>query len=406
MPLDGGGDREEIYRRHEQSERLTVFQVMPREMYFGASLATSIDLCVRDLVSFSRFRATTRIFAEARDDCFSGFTVDPLPPPKRAATFRRANHIAKIARHERPDIIVVQQHLPTAAAIAIRLPRTKVVLFAHNFQKSYQSGNPVLSALRRRARGLRYARLAGIIHVSETCRQDFAENWPSVSVPGCVVTNGLDFSAWNPARERLREVLCIGRCAPEKGILEAAEALAAVLPKYPAWRARFVLSAIDAHPDYFRNVRGALAGLGEQAIVQIQRPFDEIKAASERAAIALVPSKCRESFGRTALEAHAGGAALISSGNGGLTEISGRAALHLPEVTQGEIAAAVETLIGNEELRASLAQDGANRVRALFDVRTQAAWLDGFCRTIACSASHPARINGSGDRAFSVMERI
>ena len=383
MPLDGAGaDRDDRFAGAAANARLSVFQVMPREMYFGAARATSIDLCVRDLVTFSTLRETTRIFAEAREDCFAGFTVDPLPGAKRAATFTRANHIAKIARRERPDLIVVQQHLPTAAAIAYRLPRTRVVLFTHNFQKAYRGGNALLNGLRRRARGLRYGRLAGIIHVSTTCQRDFAEAWPSVTVPNCVVTNGLDYSAWTPGQERLPEILYVGRCAPEKGILEAAQALVATLPRHPSWRARFILSSADANPTYFRSVRAALASLGEQVTIELQQPFDEIKSTSERAAIALVPSKCRESFGRTALEAHAGGAALISSGNGGLVEVSGAAALYLPAVTPGEIANALERLIGSAELRARLARDGAERVKALFDIRTQAARFDAFCRMI------------------------
>lgn len=384
MPLDGdGADLDDGFGGAAAETRLSVFQVMPREMYFGAARATSIDLCVRDLITFSALRATTRIFAEAQDDCFAGFTVDPLPLAKRRATFTRANHIAGIARRERPDLIVVQQHLPTAAAIAYRLPRTRVVLFTHNFQKGYRGGNALLDGLRRRARGLRYGRLAGIIHVSATCQRDFADAWPSVTAPSCVVTNGLDFSAWTPAQERLPEILCVGRCAPEKGILEAAQALVAVLPARPGWRARFILSAADAHPAYFQRVREVLAGLGGQAAIELQRPFDEIKSASECAAIALVPSKCRESFGRTALEAQAGGAALISSGQGGLAEVSGAAALYLSAVTPSDIADALARLIGSAELRARLAHDGAERVKALFDIRTQAARFDAFCRMIA-----------------------
>jgi len=384
MPLDGAdANLEGECGSAAAGARLSVFQVMPREMYFGAARATSIDLCVRDLVTFSALRPTTRIFAEPQDDCFAGFTVDPLPLAKRRATFTRSNHIAGIARRERPHLIVVQQHLPTAAAIAYRLPWTRVVLFTHNFQMAYRGGNALLDGLRRRARGLRYRRLAGIIHVSATCQRDFAEAWPSVTAPNCVVTNGLDFSAWTPAPERLPEILCVGRCAPEKGILEAAQALVAVLPALPGWRARFVLSSADAHPSYFHRVRETLARLGGQVTIELQRPFDEIKSASERAAIALVPSKCRESFGRTALEAHAGGAALISSGQGGLAEVSGAAALYLSAVTPGDITDALARLIGSAELRARLAHDGAERVKALFDVRTQAARFDAFCRIIA-----------------------
>ena len=119
----------------------------------------------------------------------------------------------------------------------------------------------------------------------------------------------------------------MGRCVPEKGILETAQALAAVLPDQPEWRAQFILSAVESSPDYYAKVLSELEPFKSRIAVRMQRPYKEIIAAFEKAAIAVVPSICRESFGRTALEAHAGGAALISSGAGALREVSGDHAL-------------------------------------------------------------------------------
>lgn len=381
-------------REARQRDRpLSVFQVMPRNMYFGASRATSIDLCVRDLVGSSRYRSTTRILAEEIGDLFPGFSIEPLPSQSRAATFARANHVARAARRDLPDLIIVQQHLPTAAAIARRLPNVKIILHTHNFQKGYDTTGRVMQQLRRAIRKRRYAQLAGIIHVSETCARSFADTWPDVGLPSVVVNNGLDFATWRPADERVPQILCVGRCAPEKGILEAAQGVAAMLPKYPGWRARFILSDIDMHRSYFECLRTALATCGPQADIQVQRPFAEVKAAYEQAAIALVPSKWTEPFGRTALEAHAGGAALVSSGTGGLAEISGDAALMLPEVTPDAIASAIATLIANQPLRECLAHKGAEHVRAHLGIEAQAARLDAFCATIARQSDATRRSN-------------
>ena len=213
-------------------------------------------------------------------------------------------------------------------------------------------------------------------------RDTLAETWPEIAIPSAVIGNGLDFDAWRPAHQRSKQILYVGRCAPEKGVLEAAQAAAMVLPQFPDWQVRFILSNIEVHPDYFRSVRMALSSLGPQAGVEVQRPFIEIKAAFERAAIALVPSKWIEPFGRTALEAHAGGAAVISSGTGGLAEISGDAALILPAVAPEAIAEAIDALIRNDALREQFARRGSERARGLFDVRIQAARLDAFCRAI------------------------
>lgn len=369
------------------ASRLSVFQVMARKLYFGPSRATSIDLCVHDLVAASRFRANTTIFAEECDDLFPHFSVERLPRSTSAVTAARAGHVARVASSLRPDVIIVQQHLPTAAAIARLLPHAKIILHRHNFPKSYRSRSPILGFFSRLIAGRRYSRFAGFIHVSQACADAFAADWPEITTPSCVVNNGLDFDAWKPTRERANVVLCVGRCAPEKGILEAAQAVAATLPNFPEWRARFILSNITDHPVYAQQVRSVLSGLGARATLEEQRPFVEIKAATELAAIALVPSKWTEPFGRTALEAHAGGAALISSGRGGLAEVSGVTALMLPDVTAEAIATAIQTLISNETLRNQLADKAMVRARENFDIRVQAANMDAFCLAVASGTS-------------------
>ncbi|HKJ62848.1 MAG TPA: glycosyltransferase family 4 protein, partial [Hyphomicrobiales bacterium] len=278
-----------------------LFQVMPRGMYFGRSRATSIDLCVRDLMLASRNQHDALIYAEEIEDPFPDFMINTLPAKGKASSYKRANFVAAQAKRLKPDIIVVQQHLPTAAAIALCVPNIKVVLHTHNFQKSYATASGFSGWLKRSAKKLRYGRLAGIIHVSRACEEAFTRDWPELSMPSCVVNNGLDFSSWEPARERRTEIVYAGRCAPEKGVLELAQAVRSLLPLHPEWRSRFILSAADTHPDYFDKVRDCLAGLGESVIIQLQQPFEVVKTAFENAAIAVVPSICSESFGRTAL---------------------------------------------------------------------------------------------------------
>lgn len=360
----------------------TIFQIMPRKMYFGPSKATSIDLCVHDLVQASRFRSKTTILAEEVDDPFHDFAVDCLPSTARNVTFARANHVVRKAYADTPDIIIVQQHLPTAVAIARRLSHAKVILHTHNYQKDYRGGGTVKDFIRRALKKNRYSRLAGIIHVSKACENHFAECWPDLNIPSRVVHNGLNFKEWAPQPWRSEKVLYVGRCAPEKGVLETANALARLLPKYPQWQASFILSAVEAHAQYFQDVREALSSLGAQAEIRVQRPFHEIKAAYEEAAIAVVPSICHESFGRTALEAHAGGAALVSSGAGALAEVSGDTAIMLPAIEAEAIERSVEHLITSPDQRSWMARSGAQRARKRFCIHKQAKRLDDFTMEI------------------------
>jgi len=362
----------------EDRQHPRIFQIMPRRMYFGPVRATSIDLCVRDLVRASRFAATTRVIAGAIEQPFDDCAISYFPENVGSTTGSRANFVARLVREQQPDVVVVQAHLPTASAIARRCPGTKVVLHTHNFQKSNYKRLSLTGQVHRLFKRERYRRLAGIIHVSEACARDFAAAWPDVNVPQTVIYNAFDFSEWRPAQTRTQEILCVGRCIDTKGVIEAAQAVARTLPSHPDWRARFIVSTVQVEPEYYAAVQAALAPLGAQVSIEVQQPFPVVKAAYERAAIALVPSKWTEPFGRTALEAHAGGAALISSGTGGLREASGEHALYLPEVSPATISGAIDTMIGSADLRTQLAVGGAAWARERLSVQAQGANLDAF----------------------------
>lgn len=374
--------------------RLCVFQVMPRGKHFGPSRATSIDLCTHDLIASSRYRASTTIITDNVNDAFPGFQIDYTEPRVHRNHANRASHIAALADTRSPDVIVVQQRLPLAAELARLLPRSKIIFHSHTVQKSFNERSGLERATRRAFRKRLYARLSGMIHVSQYCADRFSRDWPGVSVPSCSINNGLDFAAWQPAIQRTREILCVARCVPEKGVLEAAHAVAGLLPEFPDWRARFILSEVERYPNYFSAINQSLGALGAQADIAVQRPFADVKAAYERAAIALVPSRCLEAFGRTALEAHAGGAALISSGMGGLAEVSGDTALMLPEVSPDAIANAIRTFITNDSLRARLASKGNVRARTLFDIAIQSKRLDDFLLSVV-KADSKLRLHAS-----------
>jgi len=314
---------------------------------------------------------------------FDGFDIIYPRKSRLGARTSFVRSVEQIAAASRPDVIIVQQRLPLAAQIAKAVPDSRVILRTHNLQKTFCDRSALMRRIRRRHRQRQYEKLHGIIHVSQTCADAFADTWPEVTLPSCVINNGLDFAGWQPARERSKEILCVARCMPEKGVLEAAQGMMSVLKTFSGWRARLILSEVDRQPQYYAEVLNVLSGLGDQVSVETDQPHTHVKRSCERAAIALVPSKWTEPFGRTALEAHAGGAALISSGRGGLAEISGEAAFVLSDVSAGSVSASLVALLTDQARREHLAQAGADRVRRLFDIRSQSERLDRFVEAIA-----------------------
>lgn len=351
-------------------------------MRYSGVGATSIDLFVSEMAAHSRYRV--EVIAECPREALPAGAVHELPAFAIANTLRRARVVAELARAIKPDCLLMQQHLPSAAAACARVD-APVILQKHNFVRPPRRGG-LLGALSERRNAAQYNALAGLTFVSHKVLAEFERHWPQVTTPRRVIANGVDFAQWAPRRERERTILVVGRASPDKGLLEAARGLRAALPRFAHWSATFIVSEPDRDPKYFAALQAELAPLGAQARLFANLTFPQVRAYNEAASIALVPSLWREPFGRTCLEAHAGGAAVISSGTGGLREVSGDAALYMPSLRPADIAATLATMVGDEALRTRLAAEGMARARRLFDVGAVAAELDDFCAGVIAAA--------------------
>ncbi len=343
---------------------MKLIQALPGRMRFEAKAASSIELCVADWVSGSRYRQDTTVFAEPGEAPLTNVNLFRVAPARRFASWRLAVTIRRQVRLHGYQLIVVQQHIPLAARIAAFNPGVPVILQTHNFIPRPHSG--VGSSLYNAVRYRELGSLAGITLVSEATLRRFESDWPKLAIPHRVISNGFDFSSWNPSAKRSKTVIIVGRAHETKGILEAAEGVRLLLETFRDWRAVFVLSHTEDQPAYFSSVVDALKPLKDQTEILVNVSFGQVKQVTEQAAISIVASKWEEPFGRTALEAHAGGAALISSQTGGLREISGDSAAYLNEVTGPAIGSMLLRLASDDALRETMSREGMQRVRRLF----------------------------------------
>ena len=104
-----------------------------------------------------------------------------------------------------------------------------------------------------------YRRFAAIVAVSATVARSLRFGLVLSAPPVAVVHNGLDSSGWHPQSPRRREILFVGRLAPVKGVLEAAQATIAAIISRPDWTARFIFAQPDVHPTYAKAVYDTLA---------------------------------------------------------------------------------------------------------------------------------------------------
>lgn len=293
----------------------------------------------------------TRIFCSegAQDHNAS----DVVVLPRRG--YRQALFAA--LRDFRPDLIEHHQHFKQASAVAARCPEAAQVLYRHNAFK------PARNSIDRWRYAARYARMDAFVFVSEAERAAFARAYPRLAARAYAVPNPIDATAWfAPADARDPVIAFAGRAMQEKGLDVLCAALPAVLDAHPDWRAVLMLNDWSAHAGWASPHVAPLLRYGSRVEVLRSAPLAQVREQMKSAAIALTPSVWDEPFGLTAVEAHAAGAALISSGRGGLREASGDHALYVKDITPEALAQAMDRLIRNPAERLSLARSGQSYV--------------------------------------------
>ncbi len=324
--------------------------LLPPGCLFSEAQPNSMETVVRTLAA-SRDMVDTRIFCceGALDHNTPG--VIALPRQNR----QRALVAALLAFN--PEVIEYHQHVKQALAVSSGFPKAVHLLYRHNALK------PSRHLLDRWRYEARYSRMDGFVFVSTVERELFGRTYPRLADRAYAVPNAIDAAAWFALPENREPVIAFaGRAMPEKGLDVLCAALPAVLDAHSEWRAVLMLNDWDRHAEWASPHIARLDRYGARVTVLRSAHLAQVREHMKSAAIALTPSVWDEPFGLTAVEAHAAGAALISSGRGGLREASGDHALYVEAVTPRSLADAMDRLIRNPEERLALARAGQRHV--------------------------------------------
>ncbi len=184
------------------------------------------------------------------------------------------------------------------------------------------------------------------------------------------------------------EVLFVGRLEARKGVdvlLAAWQRIAAARPDRTGLRLHLV------GPD--------AAGFGARALARWPTATVTVHGRLIGAELALLRRRCRiqvvpslfESFGLVALEAWAGGQAVVASAAGGLAEVVGDAGLQVPPGDADALADALGTLLDHPARGAVLLARGQRLLRARY---TPTAWRDATLAAYAAARARPAALRG------------
>lgn len=268
-----------------------------------------------------------------------------------------ARGCAEIIKREQPALVEIHNRPRLLPMIAARVAGN-FVLHLHNDPQEMDGTQT--SAKRKKL----LSQCAGIYCVSNYIKSRFMEGLPEIDAAKLhVIYNGIAIPASRPLKENI--IVYAGRMTEGKGALLLAHALRKALPQLPGWRAILIGSRRHSHAHtltpHEEQIAETLAPIGSQIELPGFLSHSDTLAYFARSAIAVVPSIWQEPFGRTAIEAMAYGCALISSGRGGLSEVTQESALTLTNLAVPELAESILKLATNVALREQLQQDGLKR---------------------------------------------
>ena len=350
---------------------LRVAVVMPRGSQMSRSTPNSMETVAAVMLAHSRLKDRTRVICDAG-------AADPVLPdlitaPEGLGKTRRADAVTRGIESLNPDYVEYHQQLETSAALARRLPGRAHVLYRHTRIK------PPRGPIDRARYGARLDAFDRLVFVSEAARAEFAADYPRFADRASAICNPIDVQGWtaDPA-DRDRLIVFSGRAMAEKGLEPLCLALEVVLDRFPDWKAALMLGDWDRHASWAEPRLKPLERFGDRVMVHKSAPLSDVQAVTRRAAIAVTPSFVAEALGLSALEAHAAGAALISSGRGGLREASGPHAVYVDDPQAPALIEALTGLIGDPERRLKLARDGQAFVVSTHSPQVRSAQLDAL----------------------------
>lgn len=350
-----------------------IVSILPKGEGFSPQQFGAIALCVRDFTLHSRWHTNITVIGGVTREGFPGIHY-AIPPAARwfeNRTRTYAKGCADIIIHEKADLAEIHNR-PVLVRLIARKTSCKVALHLHNDPQEMQEARTPKQRLKL------LALCSAIYCVSNYIRDRFMEGLPlDCAKKVHVVYNGIEIPG--AVEKKAHTIVYVGRMTEGKGAMLLAQALSLALPKLPHWRAVMIGSrrheAGQKLTPHEQQIAKTLLPLGQQALLAGFLTHAQVLAHFAQAEIAVVPSVWHEPFGRTAIEAMAYGCAVISSGRGGLREVTADAALTLSELSPQTLADAI-ILLATQETKRQEFQAAAKVQAAHFNIASCTKKLD------------------------------
>ena len=173
----------------------------------------------------------------------------------------------------------------------------------------------------------------------------------------------------------MKNILCVGRLVPEKGMGELARAFQGLREKYP--NLKLTLVGDGPMKNYLEKIRG----------ITIKRvPYQQIHEEYQKADIFCLPSKTtlnwQEQYGMVLVEAMACGLPIVTTKTGAIGEVCGEAVVYAKPGDTNDLQLKLAHLIESESSRAILREKSITRTKAKYDHLKTAKQIDALYQKV------------------------
>ena len=340
---------------------MTIHLILPPKEVFTERNAGAVARIAHDFVIKSRYRENCLFIGSPIEEApLSNLAFQPFKSWHRFIWGRNLGlgkaylaWLKTLPESRKPKLIEVHGRCALAGLIARALPDIPVVLVLYNDPRGMKGARTV------QERRTLCQHLHGVCSISNYLDMCFKDGLDQETLDKCqfhLTLFGTDRPYDTPPAKQ-KNILLVGRMVPEKGVREAAEAVAEILPNHPDWRFQIIGARRfeeSKQSPYELTVKSALDKLGDQAEMLGFMPLAEVNRYQAAAEIILVPSQWQEPAGRVVIEALVCGAALITSRRGGIPEYAEGRSIVLDTPDSTAIAQALSSLLENPAERQAL----------------------------------------------------